>query len=269
MITIPDKLKEHLRGNILTLALCWKISSKNGKIFAYTNYDQDLMIDNICYKNNANMSSNNLNSSTTTKNEQFRSYATINNTEITLSNIENGLLDDAYVEIFIVNYQNIGQGIIILKSGNISKIKIIDNKLLLEIRSLKSVLNTEISKPFSKHCRAEFGDTQCGINILDNQINITNFIFKKNNIIYSDQFKKYPDGYFEDFQCVYNNISYKIIGSYNGNIIFYEDIQQSNFGKLSLINGCDKKFTTCSNKFNNAINFRGEPHIPENLLLNS
>ncbi|XVN43247.1 MAG: phage BR0599 family protein [Candidatus Rickettsia vulgarisii] len=26
--------------------------------------------------------------------------------------------------------------------------------------------------------------------------------------------------------------------------------------------GCDKKFITCCNKFNNAVNFRGEPLIP-------
>jgi len=26
--------------------------------------------------------------------------------------------------------------------------------------------------------------------------------------------------------------------------------------------GCDKTFETCINRFNNAINFRGEPHMP-------
>lgn len=26
--------------------------------------------------------------------------------------------------------------------------------------------------------------------------------------------------------------------------------------------GCDKYFTTCCGKFNNAVNFRGEPHLP-------
>ena len=26
--------------------------------------------------------------------------------------------------------------------------------------------------------------------------------------------------------------------------------------------GCDKNFETCINKFSNAVNFRGEPHVP-------
>ena len=26
--------------------------------------------------------------------------------------------------------------------------------------------------------------------------------------------------------------------------------------------GCDKRFVTCRDKFNNALNFRGEPYVP-------
>ena len=34
------------------------------------------------------------------------------------------------------------------------------------------------------------------------------------------------------------------------------------------IAGCNKEFSTCCNKFNNAINFHGEPHLPGmNILL--
>jgi uncharacterized phage protein (TIGR02218 family) len=30
----------------------------------------------------------------------------------------------------------------------------------------------------------------------------------------------------------------------------------------TLQQGCDKTIGTCSNRYNNAINFRGEPHVP-------
>ena len=32
--------------------------------------------------------------------------------------------------------------------------------------------------------------------------------------------------------------------------------------QLEITAGCDKSFSTCQGKFNNAINFRGEPHVP-------
>jgi uncharacterized phage protein (TIGR02218 family) len=36
---------------------------------------------------------------------------------------------------------------------------------------------------------------------------------------------------------------------------------------VMLIEGCDRRFSTCVNRFANAANFRGEPHLPGNDLL--
>ena len=37
--------------------------------------------------------------------------------------------------------------------------------------------------------------------------------------------------------------------------------------RIELREGCDKRFETCVSRFANAINFRGEPHLPGNDLL--
>jgi uncharacterized phage protein (TIGR02218 family) len=37
--------------------------------------------------------------------------------------------------------------------------------------------------------------------------------------------------------------------------------------RVELIQGCDKTMATCSDRFANAINFRGEPYLPGNDLL--
>ncbi|WP_353285542.1 phage BR0599 family protein [Wolbachia endosymbiont (group B) of Agrotis puta] len=39
-------------------------------------------------------------------------------------------------------------------------------------------------------------------------------------------------------------------------------IKISTGDKYSILAGCDKAFLTCKNKFNNTVNFRGEPYIP-------
>ena len=36
---------------------------------------------------------------------------------------------------------------------------------------------------------------------------------------------------------------------------------------VELREGCDKRFQTCVSRFANAVNFRGEPHLPGNDLL--
>jgi uncharacterized phage protein (TIGR02218 family) len=37
--------------------------------------------------------------------------------------------------------------------------------------------------------------------------------------------------------------------------------------ELELREGCDKRLETCVSRFGNAVNFRGEPHLPGNDLL--
>jgi uncharacterized phage protein (TIGR02218 family) len=37
--------------------------------------------------------------------------------------------------------------------------------------------------------------------------------------------------------------------------------------RIELVEGCDKRLETCSVRFGNGINFRGEPHLPGNDLL--
>jgi uncharacterized phage protein (TIGR02218 family) len=37
--------------------------------------------------------------------------------------------------------------------------------------------------------------------------------------------------------------------------------------RVELRDGCDKRFETCVTRFANAVNFRGEPHLPGNDLL--
>jgi uncharacterized phage protein (TIGR02218 family) len=33
---------------------------------------------------------------------------------------------------------------------------------------------------------------------------------------------------------------------------------------VTLVAGCDRRFSTCAAKFGNALNFRGFPHVPGN-----
>jgi uncharacterized phage protein (TIGR02218 family) len=37
--------------------------------------------------------------------------------------------------------------------------------------------------------------------------------------------------------------------------------------RVEMTEGCDKRFATCIGRFGNAVNFRGEPHLPGNDLL--
>ena len=55
----------------------------------------------------------------------------------------------------------------------------------------------------------------------------------------------------------------KIIPSFNWKLHVFQSVIAAG-DDFTATAGCDKRFATCHNRFNNAVNFRGFPHIPGN-----
>ena len=56
----------------------------------------------------------------------------------------------------------------------------------------------------------------------------------------------------------------------DGNAVVLRDVASFAIAsgvRVRLSEGCDKRFTTCRERFANGANFRGEPHLPGNDLL--
>ena len=136
----------------------------------------------------------------------------------------------------------------------------LDFEIKCESESIK--YNQSLLQMFSKTCRANFGDEKCKINIKDYTVTCDLLEVKAN--VLTCQIDGFKDGYFKCGQLVIDNQKFKIISHNNCQI----EIENNNFNflerkQVKLIPACDKNFRTCCYSFNNAVNFRGEPMIPE------
>ncbi|MGI4775414.1 MAG: DUF2163 domain-containing protein [Janthinobacterium lividum] len=134
----------------------------------------------------------------------------------------------------------------------------------LSIRYDQSIINN-----FSKTCRAKFGDAKCRAdkNLYSHEYQILNLTNK--TIEVADV--KQENGYFVEgtARIVGSQFEAKILNS-NGSTFHIDRVISNdlkNNTRVILIAGCDKEFITCCNKFNNAVNFRGEPYIPKSNFL--
>ncbi len=50
MIPISAALKAHLAAEVTTLALCWKVTRKDGVTSGFTSFSRDLVVDSVTYK---------------------------------------------------------------------------------------------------------------------------------------------------------------------------------------------------------------------------
>jgi uncharacterized phage protein (TIGR02218 family) len=125
---------------------------------------------------------------------------------------------------------------------------------------------------FSTSCRANFGDAKCGVNL--NQYkkkykikNIKSYVVTLLEMDCNNGYYNLGQAFFWD--NLERIISFKIITHSNNQITLEKNFSEECLKKeeVILLAACDKKFTTCCNKFNNAVNFRGEPNIDQHSFL--
>jgi uncharacterized phage protein (TIGR02218 family) len=123
---------------------------------------------------------------------------------------------------------------------------------------------------FSKTCRAKFGDNKCGINIDDYAVNCDLLSYSFN--LLTCDIQDVEDGYFKGGKLrTEDHKEFKIL-THNGSYIEIDSALETDFSgykKVTLVPTCDKNFRTCCYSFNNAVNFRGEPAIPESNIVKS
>ncbi|MFK8040124.1 MAG: DUF2163 domain-containing protein [Rickettsiaceae bacterium] len=135
----------------------------------------------------------------------------------------------------------------------------------LHLASEKSKYNQSIIKTISKTCRANFGDNKCKI---DKYLYAKTYdiISIENNSITIDNIDQ-ANGYFVQGEAIIEEINFceRIINHFENIIETKKQISFDilKYNQITLIPGCDKQLHTCCNKFYNAINFRGEPMLPD------
>ncbi|WDM85625.1 DUF2163 domain-containing protein [Ehrlichia sp. JZT12] len=268
MRNISTQLKQHLSSEVLTIANCLQLTLQNKNIIGLTDFDQNLVIDNITYETTPGLNIDMLRYNSTAG-YHTKIETTINSNTIKEEHIISGIYDSAIVKIFLVNYTDLTQGSITLFYGSIEKITLTNHKFIAELSSLYNILSRNIGDFFSSSCRAQFCDNKCKLNkkLFTNTNTISRVIsnqeFECINLSSIDNYYTY--GLVTFITGKNSNFTFEIKYHNKSHIKLYNPTpyQISVNDKFSIIAGCDKSFITCSNRFNNSVNFRGEPHIPE------
>ncbi|MCC8371438.1 MAG: phage BR0599 family protein [Rickettsia endosymbiont of Pseudomimeciton antennatum] len=235
---------------------CFHITLQDGLELYLTESDKPLLIDDIIYIPNSGM---------TLKEGQFNDSA---QNYIVLEGIfeVNGVeqhydLTQAMVKIYVCFTNSCRHFVTYRCSTHIKR----DLDFTLRLEPNIELYNQSLLQSFSKKCRANFGDLKCKIDkIVYNQTYNIEEMFGRTIVI--SNFDK-ESGYFNYGDAILaNGQFYSKIISHSGNLVILDKLipdSMKHNKTIDLIVGCDKNFITCCNKFNNAVNFRGEPLIPD------
>lgn len=268
MKNISEGLQLHLSGEVTTLATCWKLERRDGVASGFTDHDMSIVIDGLEYKAQTGFTPSAVQTTAGFSVDNLDIEGILDDSSITEEDIMSGVYDFAEIEVFMANYNDLSQGKLILRTGWLGEVSFSKNHFIAEVRGLAQALGQKIGDVFSPNCRALFCDSKCGLSesAYTEVVEVTGVISRR---VFECSELDNPAGYFSNGKVKFNS------GANNG---FKMEVKDFTNGVISLVMplpfdietgdifeitaGCDKNFKTCADKFSNAVNFRGEPHVP-------
>lgn len=274
MKTIPVALAPQYTGAGSTLCQCLKMTLRDGTIVGATSIDKSLVIDGVTY--HAWLQVSDIVSTATLGVDNLELTVITDDTAL-MADIEAGRYDNASFYLFETNYLSPTDGQNSLKRGTTGEAKITDaGSYTLEFRGLTQALQQTVGSVTSKTCRAHFADfptqalgNKCGLTAATYTFTGTIDTVTSRQIV-SDAARTEADDYYTEgfltFTDGLNSGYRRQIKSFAAGVFTFVLPFPFVIGvgdAYSAIAGCRKRhIDDCKTKFNNLVNFQGEPYLP-------
>ena len=158
---------------------------------------------------------------------------------------------------------------VVIFSGFVENITSNGDLLEISVSSNVAKLNYSNSSLFSPICRECLGSAKCGVDLNQYKANGTvSQIISQDCIIGNHrENRSVPVGYYKYGTIKFlsgklRGITMQIKDEVDGKIYLLRNTKLIEIGdSYEIFAGCNKTLSVCKNKFNNVVNFRGEPYI--------
>jgi uncharacterized phage protein (TIGR02218 family) len=270
MKILPAGLQDFLDGGETTMVHCWKVTRTDGRIQGFTEHDNDLTFNGLTYIANSGFTATKIQFSLGLSVDNLNADGAISSDTINETDLASGKYDDAIVELFWVNFENLTH-FILLSKGNLGQVKRGELAFSAEFRSQAAKLQQRTGRVYQRTCDTILGKSRCGVDLSSYTSTGAVSLILNNRQMHVTGLSNDTDGYYSlgllTFKSGLNDtLKFEVKAHSTGSLMLWEKPPFAiGVGDLiSVVAGCDKFPETCQSKFNNIINFQGFPFIPGN-----
>ena len=263
-----------LDAEVTTLATCWLIQRADGATYRYTDHDRAIEVTGQgtpvdgTYLTAVGYETGEIQSRGDLSVDELTVGALIDSEQFTDAELRGGLFDFAQIWLMLVDWSNPAAGIVKLRRGTLGEIALAEGRFHAELRGMTQAVQQVVGEAFSPACRADLGDSRCGVNLASFTVTGTLTAVTDRTVI-TDSARAEADGHFDNGVLTFtsgpnagNAREVKVFAS--GQFILHQPapyLAEVGDG-YSVHAGCQKTIEVCKAKFDNVINFRGEPQVP-------
>lgn len=269
----PD-LAAHLAGGLTTLCHAWAVTRTDGALFGFTDHDRDLAFDGITFRADSGLSARALQQGTGLSVDNTEALGLLSDAGLSEADIVAGRFDGAEVRCWRVNWADPDQRLLQFR-GTIGELQRNGASFTAELRGLTEALNRPLGRIYQKPCTAVLGDTACRVDLSgpDHSLTLTVAAIESTRVLCLAGAGTAPQGWFRRGRLtvldgaaagLHGTIKRDTAQSSQREVELWEPLRAplAPGDSLRLLAGCDKRFSTCRDKFANLVNFQGFPDLP-------
>lgn len=269
--TLPTALAAHIALGSTTLAYALKITRGDSTVFAFTSAQDNAVIAGVPYLSTPGLAVSSIVLDSSAAVDNLELTALDDGTVFTRPDVFGGLWRNAAFVIYRYNYANIADGVETLMAGTLGEVRYMRNSLTVELRGLQQYLQQPIGSLSSATCRARLGDSLCTVALGPYTVTGVAVTSVTSNQVFTASSLAQAADYFGEGKLTWTSglnvgLQQKVKTHASGGVLtlslaMFQTVAVGD--QFTIIAGCRKRLAEdCYTKFNNVVNFQGEPHLP-------
>ena len=255
---------------VSTLAFAWRIERCDGAGLALTSHDGGLDREGIVHRSDPGVVPASVSRTLGLEPHSAEVAGALSAAALTETDLALGRWDGARITLSAIDWEDATAQPMRLMRGELGEIAVNGDSFSADLHGASVRLREAICPSTSPECRARFGDKTCRVDmagrILRAKLTLAEGTRLQVDQPVDDRFLFGRLRYMSGANCGATTV----ILAVESGAIRVRDFPKAALAagcELELREGCDKRFETCVSSFENAANFRGEPHLPGNDLL--
>jgi uncharacterized phage protein (TIGR02218 family) len=273
MRAIPPALQARLDGGCTTLATCWIVRRADGAVLGFTDHDRDLVVAGVTCR-----AASGFDATAAAEKLGFAAgtaeiAGALVDEAIAAADIRAGRYDGARVEVHLVDWTDPALSVL-LRVMTLGAVTREGPAFRAELRSLSAGLDVERGRLFTPRCGADLGDARCGVDLAGSGRRAAGTVMAlvDGAPIVAGLASLAGDDLVGGRLTVESGLAAGFTVEIAAATPVTDGVKLTLWqtspdplatgGAVLVTIGCDKAFATCRDRFANAANFRGFPHMP-------
>jgi len=276
MRAIPPALQAKLDSGVTTLARCWIVTRRDGVRLGFTDHDCDLAVDGVTCRADTGASSSEATQAFGLAVGGTEIFGALNDDALNEDDLAAGLYDAAAVTLFLVDWSEPVLNVL-FAAGSLGEVRRRGRAFTAELRGPAHRLGDASGRLYTPACSADLGDARCKVNLDDPAVRGEGVVASaaSASLLVAGGLDAFEEGWFTAGRLAFTSgANASLAVEVKAHRVLAGIVELSLWQAMPhaiaaedafvVTAGCDKRFATCRDRFANAENFRGFPHMPGN-----